>query len=315
MAKFDFSKIKVLVCGDAMLDRYWFGDAERLSPEAPVPIVKIVREEERLGGAANVALNIAKLGAKCTLLSVCGDDNAGKEFHKLLNIDNITPALITDRTVPTIEKLRIVARQQQMLRADFEQLPCEDALIEISQNFRKLISQVSIVVLSDYRKGVLSNVASMISASNEKKIPVLIDPKGDDWSAYRGATLITPNKSELKRIVGTWRSEADLRLRTQRLRESLDLKYILLTRSEEGMTLFSATEEINFKAQAREVFDVSGAGDTVIAVLATLLAAGVPLHESVRLSNKAGGIVVGKLGTAAITFDELMAGEPDTLAA
>ncbi|MCG5031357.1 D-glycero-beta-D-manno-heptose-7-phosphate kinase [Mesosutterella sp. OilRF-GAM-744-9] len=313
MKKFDFSNVKVLVCGDAMLDRYWFGDADRLSPEAPVPIVKIVREEKRLGGAANVALNIAKLGAKCILLSVCGEDNAGKEFRNLLNVDNVTPSLIVDHTVPTIEKLRIIARQQQMLRADFEQLPCEDALIGISQNFRKLISQVSIVVLSDYRKGVLSNVASMITSCKEKKIPVLIDPKGDDWSAYRGATLITPNKSELKRIVGSWRSEADLRLRTQRLRESLELEYILLTRSEEGMTLFSADEEINFKAQAREVFDVSGAGDTVIAVLATLLGAGVPLHESVRLSNKAGGIVVGKLGTAAITLDELMADEPDTL--
>lgn len=301
----DLKKANVLVCGDAMIDRYWFGDAERLSPETPVPVVKIKRMDTRLGGAANVALNAAKLGAVCSLLAVVGDDADGKQLTAMLEAAGVKPCLSIGKAVPTTVKLRIVARQQQMVRCDFEESPEVDTLSKLQMAFMEEIQAADVLILSDYRKGVLNHASAMIAAAKMAKLPIMVDPKGDDWSQYRGATLITPNRAELRRIVGAWSNEADLRLRAQCLRESLELEHLLLTRSEEGMTLFSAGEEVNFKAQAREVFDVSGAGDTVIAVLATLISAGVELKEAVRLANKAGGIVVGKLGTAALTFQEL----------
>jgi rfaE bifunctional protein kinase chain/domain len=303
------SNINVLICGDVMLDEYWFGDATRLSPEAPIPVVKIIRTEKRLGGAANVALNISNLGAKSHLVSICGKDAPGLELLNLLNKNKIICSLIEDSSIPTIEKLRIVARTQQMLRADFEELPKQNALVAVLQKFTAELPNANIVVLSDYRKGVLNFSAAMIAKAKEFRIPVLIDPKGSDWSNYRGATMLTPNKSELRAIIGDWKSEAELCYKAQSLRESLDLDYLLLTRSEEGMTLFEEGKACDFKAQAKEVYDVSGAGDTVIAVLSTLLAAGVDLHEAVRLANKAGGIVVGKFGTASVSAAELFSGE------
>ena len=305
MKKAQILSANVLVTGDAMLDRYWFGDAERISPEAPVPVVRVVRSEERLGGAANVALNIAHVGARATLLSVVGEDTAGRRIEELLQKEGIEAALQFDPTLSTTEKLRIVARQQQMLRCDFESHPDAEALLHHLDLFNRHLEKTDALVLSDYGKGGLTHITKMIECASAKGCPVLVDPKGDDYERYRGATVITPNRSELRQVVGAWKSEADLLERAQNLRAELNLEYLLLTRSEEGMTLFSDEGAMTVPAQAREVFDVSGAGDTVIAVLATLVAAGVPIPDAVATANRAGGIVVGKLGTASVTYEEL----------
>lgn len=300
-----FSDKKILVAGDAMLDRYWFGDANRISPEAPVPVVRITRVEDRLGGAANVAVNIAALGAKAKLLSVIGDDEAGNRVEELLNEKKIEPHLHRDTELKTTVKLRIVARQQQMLRADFENRPTRAVLANHLTDFENLINESDVLVLSDYGKGGLDHIARMIEIARAKSIPVLIDPKGSNYDRYKGATGITPNRAELAQVVGEWTSEEDLTEKAQALRKKLDLEAILLTRSEEGMTLFNDSGAHSIPAQALEVYDVSGAGDTVIAVMATMIAMGEPLTEAMRTANRAGGIVVGKLGTATVSFEEL----------
>lgn len=305
MDKAQLTHARVLVTGDAMLDRYWFGDAERISPEAPVPVVRVTRTEERLGGAANVARNIASVGASSTLLSVVGDDEPGRQIKALLESDGIRPVLELDPTLSTTVKLRVVARQQQLVRCDFEAHPGEEILKRHLGSFSKLLRETQALVLSDYGKGGLSHITAMIAEARSLNLPILIDPKGDDYSRYRGATVITPNRSELRQVVGSWQSEAALIERAQNLRRELDLRYLLLTRSEEGMTLFGDEGQLNVPAQAREVFDVSGAGDTVIGILAAMLATGMPISEAVHIANRAGGIVVGKLGTAAVSFEEL----------
>lgn len=305
MDKHQLKAARVLVTGDAMLDRYWFGDAERISPEAPVPVVRVMRCEERLGGAANVARNLATVGATSTLLSVVGDDEPGRTIERLLVEENITPRLARDPKLRTTVKLRVVARQQQLVRCDFEDLPAEESLQRHLDLFEALLQENDALILSDYGKGGLSHIAAMIELAHKRGIPILVDPKGDDYSRYQGATVITPNRAELRQVVGAWRDEADLVQRAERLRTELQLQYLLLTRSEEGMTLFGPNGRFDVPAQAREVFDVSGAGDTVIAVLAAMLAAGMPIEEAVRTANRAGGIVVGKLGTAAVSFEEL----------
>ena len=295
----------VLVAGDAMLDRYWFGDAERISPEAPVPVVRVTRTEERLGGAANVARNIAGIGAQSTLLSVVGNDEPGRRIEALLKLASITPKLEFDNSLATTVKLRVVARQQQMVRCDFESMPAEESLLRHLDNFKALLNKTNALVLSDYGKGGLSHISQMIEAARAKRIPILIDPKGDDYSRYAGATVITPNRAELRQVVGPWHSESELTEKAQNLREALNLDYLLLTRSEEGMTLFKRDGQTSVAAQAREVFDVSGAGDTVIGILSAMLATGMPIEDAVRIANRAGGIVVGKLGTAAVSYEEL----------
>lgn len=300
-----FSDKKILVAGDAMLDRYWFGDANRISPEAPVPVVRITRVEDRLGGAANVAVNIAALGAKAKLLSVIGDDEAGNRVEELLSEKKIEPHLHRDTELKTTVKLRIVARQQQMLRADFENRPTRAVLANHLTDFENLINESDVLVLSDYGKGGLDHIARMIEIARAKSIPVLIDPKGSNYDRYKGATVITPNRAELAQVVGEWTSEEDLTEKAQALRKKLDLEAILLTRSEEGMTLFNDSGAHSIPAQALEVYDVSGAGDTVIAVMATMIATGETLTEAMRTANRAGGIVVGKLGTATVSFEEL----------
>ena len=300
-----FSDKKILVAGDAMLDRYWFGDANRISPEAPVPVVRITRVEDRLGGAANVAVNIAALGAKAKLLSVIGDDEAGDRVEELLNEKEIEPHLHRDTELKTTVKLRIVARQQQMLRADFENRPTRAVLANHLTDFENLIHESDVLVLSDYGKGGLDHITRMIEIARAKSIPVLIDPKGNNYDRYKGATVITPNRAELAQVVGDWSSEEDLTEKAQALRKQLELDAILLTRSEEGMTLFSESGAQSIPAQALEVFDVSGAGDTVIAVMATMIAMGETLAEAMLTANRAGGIVVGKLGTATVSFEEL----------
>lgn len=300
-----FSDKRVLVAGDAMLDRYWFGDATRLSPEAPVPVVRITRTENRLGGAANVALNLASLGVKTGLLSVVGNDEAGETVEAILKEKNIAPHLHRDPDIRTTVKLRIIARQQQVLRTDFEDHPNHAVLTEHLDDFSHLLDDTDTVVLSDYAKGGLDHIGAMISLCKRRGMPVLIDPKGTDFERYRGATVITPNRGELAGVVGEWQSEAELQAKASALREHLEIPYLLLTRSEEGMTLFTAEGSKTIPAQALEVFDVSGAGDTVIAVVAAMVAAGRTIEEAVVAANRAGGIVVGKLGTATVTFDEL----------
>ena len=300
---------RVLGVGESMLDRYWFGDAHRISPEAPVPIVRIQRCDERLGGAANVALNIRSLGINVSLMTVIGNDEPGHILANLLEKAGIEAMLHVDASLSTTVKLRIIARQQQVLRADFENHPNNEVLAALLGDYETTIANVDAVILSDYGKGGLDHIKQMISEARRHRKPVLIDPKGDDYERYRGATVITPNRAELALVVGSWKSEEELRVKAQNLRAHLELDALLLTRSEEGMTLYTADGELTVPAQAREVFDVSGAGDTVIAVMASMLAAGLSLQEAVQIANRAGGIVVGKLGTASVSYAELF-GEP-----
>jgi rfaE bifunctional protein kinase chain/domain len=298
---------RVLVVGDAMLDRYWHGAVERISPEAPVPVVKVAREEERIGAAANVAYNVSTLGAQASFLGVVGDDEAGHTLEKLLKDTGIRTLLKRDPGLRTTVKLRVIGRQQQLLRMDFENEPDHEVLALQNEAFAQLLPQQDAVLFSDYGKGGLAHIPRMIESARALKKPVLIDPKGSDYERYRGATIITPNRAELQDVVGRWHGEADLNKRAHRLREELGLAALLLTRSEEGMTLFDAQGEFHVKAQAREVFDVTGAGDTVIATLTTMVAAGVPLRDAVPIANRAGGIVVGKFGTATVSYEELFA--------
>ena len=296
---------RVLIVGDVMLDRYWFGEVNRISPEAPVPVVRIERREDRLGGAANVARNAAALGAATALLGVVGTDEAGDMVEQLLQQAKIDSRLNRDPAISTVIKLRVIGRQQQLLRIDFEQPPSDAVLRDKLTQFNVLAPQYDVIVLSDYAKGSLVNVREMIAAGRRLGKKVLVDPKGEDFSPYAGAYLLTPNMSELRRVVGSWNSEAQLTEKAQRLRTALQLEALLVTRSEEGMTLYTADEVAHMPAQAREVYDVSGAGDTVIATLAVMLAAGHPVAAAVATANRAGGIVVGKLGTATVTPEEL----------
>ena len=290
-----FSKTRLLVVGDVMLDRYWFGDTGRISPEAPVPVVQVEKIDERLGGAANVARNASALGAQTTILGVVGEDEAGKRVEQLLLESGVQSQLQTDGNVPTTVKLRVIARQQQLIRLDFEEAPSQISLDAKLKRFKSLLPNIDIVILSDYGKGALEQVSAMIELANASKKLVLVDPKGDAYDKYKGATVLTPNRSELRQVVGQWSSEDDLTLRAQSLRKNLGLGALLLTRSEEGMTLFTDKGTEHVRAQAREVFDVSGAGDTVIAALAVAMGAGWSLERAMALANRAGGIVVGKL--------------------
>ncbi|RYF03519.1 MAG: bifunctional heptose 7-phosphate kinase/heptose 1-phosphate adenyltransferase, partial [Oxalobacteraceae bacterium] len=251
--------VRLLVVGDVMLDRYWFGDVARISPEAPVPVVRIEKREERLGGAANVARNAAALGAHCGLLGVVGNDEAGDSVEQILRESSIQSYLKRDSAISTIIKLRVIGRQQQMVRIDFEDTPTETVLRDKLTQFKALLPDYGVIVLSDYNKGSLVNVAEMIQLARAAGKTVMVDPKGDDFTPYRGATMLTPNKSELKRIVGSWKTEEELTDKAQRLREELGLQALLLTRSEEGMSLYTADEIVHVPADAREVFDVSGA--------------------------------------------------------
>ena len=298
-------KTRILIVGDIMLDRYWFGEVNRISPEAPVPVVLIGKNEERLGGAANVARNAAALGAACSLLGIVGQDEAGTIVEKLLDESGIIPCLHSSPDISTTVKLRVIGRQQQLLRLDFEKKPTREVLEDKLQQYRILLQTHDIIVLSDYGKGALDRVSCMIADAKKAGKTTLIDPKGDDFSRYRGATILTPNKAELRQIVGNWQDESELTAKAQNLRESLDLEYLLLTRSEEGMSLYGAREVLHIPTVAREVFDVSGAGDTVIATLATMIGNGRTVEEAVRIATRAAGIVVGKLGTATVTSEEL----------
>lgn len=301
------SEVRLLVVGDVMLDRYWFGEVSRISPEAPVPVVKVERSEERLGGAANVARNAVALGARTALLSVVGDDEAGRTLSRLLAEGGIDVGLQVDRDIDTTVKLRVIGRQQQLLRIDFETTPSHEILQAKLSEFATRVADCDVVILSDYGKGGLTHISEMIRLARAAGKPVLVDPKGDDWGKYAGATVITPNRSELREVVGRWASEDELAAKAGKLRGELGLEALLVTRSEEGMTLFADDGSHHQPARAREVFDVSGAGDTVIATLAVMLAAGADWSEAIRIANVAAGIVVGKLGAAVVTRAELAA--------
>ena len=303
---------RVLVVGDVMLDRYWFGDVERISPEAPVPIVRIRHSEERLGGAANVARNITAVGGVAGLLAAVGDDEPGRTLVAMLSASQIEPHMRVEHRVATSVKLRVIGRRQQMLRADFEQAPRNEVLLRHLEEFASLLPHYQLVVLSDYGKGGLAHIRRLIALAREAGKQVLVDPKGDDYSGYAGATVLTPNRAELREVVGRWNDEADLEARAGKLRRDLGLEALLLTRSEEGMTLFTSEGAWSVPAQAREVYDVSGAGDTVIAVLAVMVASGASLRDAVGAANRAGGIAVSKFGSSTVSYNELFGAIPST---
>ena len=295
----------MLVVGDVMLDRYWFGEVSRISPEAPVPVVLINDEDERLDGAANVAWNCKELGAQTRLLSVVGRDEAGDKLAALLEREGVEASLHRDRKLDTTQKLRVIGRNQQLLRIDFEKPPSTEALAAKLEEFRGALPGCDAVILSDYGKGGLEHIEDMIRAARKARKRVLVDPKGDDYARYKGCSVITPNTAELREVVGRWKDEKDLVRRAQALRAGLGLEALLLTRGADGMTLFQSKKTFSVRAEKREVSDVTGAGDTVIAALAVMLAAGAGMQAAVRLANRAAGIVVGKLGTAAATRREL----------
>jgi rfaE bifunctional protein kinase chain/domain len=296
---------RVLVVGDAMLDRYWFGAVERISPEAPVPVVRVNREEERLGGAANVALNVKTLGVQTTLLTVVGEDEPARKLQQLLEQKGVKTLMGHDPQLYTIVKLRVIGRSQQLIRVDFENTPDHEVLADMLGDFEKALPLHDAVLFSDYGKGGLEHIPRMIELARKAGKPVLVDPKGSDYERYKGATVITPNRAELAQVIGPWSNETQLQERAQALREKLGLDSLVLTRSEEGMSLFDAGGEEREHAKALEVFDVTGAGDTVIATLAAMLACGLSLREALPIANRAGGIAVGKFGNATLTFEEL----------
>jgi len=302
-------KARVLVVGDVMLDRYWYGEVSRISPEAPVPIVKIEtkRTRETAGGAANVAANAAALGANVALLSVVGDDEPGRKLQQLLAAMRVQANLHRDKSIDTTVKLRVIGgRLQQMLRVDFETAPSHEVLLDKLDDYRRMIADRDVVILSDYGKGGLTHIAQMIEIALGQGRTVLVDPKGDDYSRYAGATVVTPNRAELREVVGSWKDENELTAKAQALRERLGLRALLVTRGAEGMTLYESGRSRHEPArEEHEVIDVSGAGDTVIATLGVMLGAGMPLDEAVRVSNVAAGIKVLKFGTAVVQPKEL----------
>lgn len=302
----ELKRARVLVVGDVMLDRYWFGEVSRISPEAPVPVVKVGSVEERPGGAANVARNIAALSAGASLLSVVGRDEPGRRLAELLKKEKVRAKLHVDAAISTTIKLRVIGRHQQLLRIDFETWPSHEVLLDKLNAYRAMLPGCDVVIMSDYGKGGLTHIGRMIERARAAGKTVLVDPKGEDYARYRGADVLTPNRAELRQVVGTWSDEADLTRRAQKLRRSLGLKALLLTRAEDGMSLYREAGVLHVPAQVREVSDVTGAGDTVIATLAVMLAAGIELPRAVKIANVAAGIVVQKLGTAVVQLAELL---------
>ena len=296
---------RVLVVGDAMLDRYWFGAVERISPEAPVPVVLVQREEERLGGAANVALNVRRLGARATLLTVMGDDEPARAVVRLLQHEGVGCVLGQDPALRTTIKLRVVGRSQQLLRVDFESRPDHELLAQMLGDFERVLPEHDAVLFSDYGKGGLTHIARMVELARGAGKPVLVDPKGRDFSRYAGASVITPNRGELALAMGPWEGDEQLAVLAERLRSELRIPNLLLTRAEEGMSLFDALGALHVPARAQQVFDVTGAGDTVIATMAAMLAAGLTPREAVPIANRAAGIVVSRFGTASVGYEEL----------
>ena len=301
-----FQHARLLVIGDVMLDRYWHGEASRVSPEAPVPVVKVGNREDRPGGAGNVALNMAALGSAVRLVGIVGNDETGLELLSRLNAAGVYCDFLQSADKPTITKLRVIGQHQQLIRLDFEQEFEAADIIGLQGKVKSLIGDSQVMVLSDYGKGALQETASLIELGRSKDIPIIVDPKGRNFEKYRGATLLTPNLSEFEAVAGYSNNEEEFVNKGLRLVKDLNLEAILITRGEHGMTLIRPdSPELHLPARAQEVFDVTGAGDTVISVLAAAMAAGDGLADSTALANLAAGLVVGKLGTAAISGPEL----------
>ncbi len=301
-----FQQARILVAGDVMLDRYWHGKATRISPEAPVPVVRVGNSEDRPGGAGNVALNIAALGAAASLAGIIGQDEAGSELQSRLEAAGVYCEFAQCTNAPTITKLRVISQHQQLLRVDFEEEFAAETIAAFQAHALNQLGNAQVLVLSDYSKGALADTQGLIKAAKQRGIPVVVDPKGDDFSKYRGATVITPNLNEFEAIVGKCANEEILAARGLQLLEELDLQALLITRGESGMTLLRPDmPELHMPTRAQEVFDVTGAGDTVVAVLAACLAAGSSFDDATALANLAAGLAVGKLGTAAISGPEL----------
>jgi D-beta-D-heptose 7-phosphate kinase/D-beta-D-heptose 1-phosphate adenosyltransferase len=301
-----FSRAQVLVVGDLMLDRYWTGDTGRISPEAPVPVVLVGHTEDRPGGAGNVALNLASLGAGACVISLVGRDDAAAALERTLTAAGVHCDFVASASAPTITKLRVLSRHQQLLRMDFEQPFAADDCAALPALVQRRAEGVGALILSDYAKGTLNQCQQLIALARARQLPVLVDPKGSDYSRYRGATLLTPNLQEFELVAGPCNSEKELVEKGCLLIEQFDLQALLITRGEQGMTLIQRdAHPLHMPARAREVYDVTGAGDTVIATLAAGLAAGESLARSVELANIAAGIVVGKLGTATVSGPEL----------
>ena len=301
-----FQHAKLLVIGDVMLDRYWHGSASRVSPEAPVPVVQVANREDRPGGAGNVALNIAALGSAVRLVGVVGDDETGLELLSRLKAAGVYCDFLQSEEKPTITKLRIISQHQQLIRLDFEKAFEASDIIGLQDKAKSLVDDSQVMVLSDYGKGALQDIIDLIDLGRSRNIPIIVDPKGADFTKYRGATLITPNLTEFEAVVGGSDNEDEFVNKGLRLVRELNLEAILITRGEHGMTLIRPdSPELHLPARAQEVFDVTGAGDTVISVLAASMAAGDGLADATALANLAAGLVVGKLGTAAISGPEL----------
>ncbi len=301
-------KGKILIIGDIILDEYLKGTVSRVSPEAPVPVLRPEERELRLGGAANVAANVKSLGSKVELIGVAGRDEAGKELREQLKAKAIKTSLTySDKT--TVHKLRLSAGQQQLLRLDMEESFDKKDWSSTKSTFKKKLKGFGAVIVSDYGKGTLQDMPFIIKESKRRNIPVFIDPKGNNFSKYKGAYIITPNFLEFSTEVGGVASEQELNAKAKNMIKKLSLEALLITRGQEGMTLFQKDKgKVNrsdFPTEARDVFDVSGAGDTVIASLASALSSGMTLEESVKLANAAAGIVVGKSGTASPSLAEL----------
>ena len=306
----DFSKVSILVVGDLMLDKYYFGDVNRISPEAPVPVVKVNHEKYTLGGAGNVVNNIVNLGAKAFVIGIVGKDPNKLVIKQLLDEKRVNYYFL-ERDLPTTTKIRIIGEHQQMLRVDFEEIkPLEyEELDNVKQYILSLINKVDCLIISDYGKGMITFELSqfIIKRAKEKKLPVIVDPKGIDWNKYIGATIVTPNLRELSNLLSRKVKNEDKEVENfgQEVREKYGLTYLLVTRSEKGMSLITENEVYHIRSEAKEVYDVSGAGDTVVATLATAISAGINILDAVKIANTAAGIVVGKMGTAPITLDEL----------
>jgi rfaE bifunctional protein kinase chain/domain len=305
---------RILVVGDCMVDRYWTGDVHRISPEAPVPVVQMTDQSDRLGGAANVALNAQSIGAEVALMGVLGDDEAARSFLDMLSARGIGNHLLQDEKAGTIVKLRVVSHRQQLLRLDFEKRTRAATAEQLVGRFEQAVGQSDCVIFSDYDKGALANVRDMIGVARRQHKIVVVDPKGRDYERYAGADVITPNQGELALVTGAWHDEDDLARKAFGLRAALGIRSLLLTRSEKGMSLFTEQDgaplRVDFAAETREVFDVTGAGDTVIATLAVMLAEGRPLTQATELANCAAGLVVRKFGTSTVSRAELAAAAP-----
>ena len=306
------SNAKVLVIGDTMLDRYLYGAVDRISPEAPVPVVSVQKTDERLGGAANVARNVTALGAQCTLLSIVGDDAAADSLELLLKAERIEGTMLRDEKIETTVKLRVIAQKQQVVRLDFETSTDDSKRKELLGLYSERVSNFDVVIISDYKKGALGDVARLIKLAKENKIPVVVDPKGDNYQEYADADLVTPNRKEFEQVAGRFKDNNDLEARANAVMKKNNIKGILVTRGDEGMSLVqSEAAPLHVSARKREVFDVTGAGDTVIAAIGCACAVRGEMSDAVQLANIAAGIVVDKLGAATASADEILSETAD----